>query len=89
MQGVGNGNPDSIIKQEIERELWWSPFVDSDAIDVSVRQGVATLSGTVDTYFEYQTAIENAREGGAKRVEPSLKIRTYFGLEDVLPNAPL
>ena len=43
--------PDYIIKREIESELWWSPFVDSDNITVTVEAGVATLSGTVDSFL--------------------------------------
>ncbi len=81
--------PDSIIKRDIENELWWSPYVDSDEVEVSVKQGVATLSGVVDSYLEYEMAIENAREGGAKQVESMLRIRKYIGLKDVLPDGPM
>ncbi len=80
--------PDYIIKREIESELWWSPFVDSDNITVTVESGVATLSGTVDSFFEYETALENAREGGARRVESLLTIRKYLDF-DLLPDRPL
>ncbi|WP_447968166.1 BON domain-containing protein [Nitrospira sp. M1] len=80
--------PDTVIQREIESELWWSPFVDSDDITVTVKAGVATISGTVDNYLEYETAIENAREGGARRVESLLTIRKYLGFE-VLPDQPL
>jgi osmotically-inducible protein OsmY len=37
--------------------------VDSDEVDVSVSGGVATLTGTVDTWNERAWAEENAREG--------------------------
>ncbi|WP_454061454.1 BON domain-containing protein [Candidatus Nitrospira salsa] len=80
--------PDSVIQREIESELWWSPFVDHDDISVKVKAGVATLSGTVENYFEYKTALENAREGGARRVETLLSIRKYSGF-DILPDRPL
>ncbi|HSF08056.1 MAG TPA: BON domain-containing protein [Nitrospirales bacterium] len=80
--------PDIAIQREIENELWWSPFVDSDDITVSVKAGVATLSGTVDNYFEYEAALENAREGGARRVESLLTIRRYLNF-DILPDIPL
>lgn len=79
--------PDSVIQRDIESELWWSPYIDSESVDVLVKNGVATLSGTVDSYFEYQTALENAREGGARRVESLLTIRKYLGL-DLLPDHP-
>lgn len=56
---------DRQIKQDIADQLWWSPYVDSDEVRVSVDDGVATLSGTVDTWSERQSARENAFEGGA------------------------
>jgi osmotically-inducible protein OsmY len=39
---------DSEIQEDIESQLWWSPYVDSDKIQVSVQNGVATLSGQAD-----------------------------------------
>ena len=59
---------DSVIAEEIKQELAWSPFVDAGAISVSVRNGVATLTGTVSDDAERQAAAENAFEGGATRV---------------------
>ena len=63
------------IQDEIEDELFWSPFVDSDRIEVKVDDGVATLSGTVDSWSEFRTATENALEGGAVLVDNNLVIR--------------
>lgn len=57
---------DAEIKQAIERELFWSQFVDRDQVRVSVNDGVATLSGIVDGVLERDLAIENAREAGAR-----------------------
>jgi osmotically-inducible protein OsmY len=62
------------IRQDIESELWWSPFVDSDQVTVAVDDGVATLTGTVDSWQERSAAAENAREGGAKRVRNRLRV---------------
>lgn len=62
------------IEEDIEDELWWSPFVDSDDITVSVEAGVATLTGTVETWGERQAATENAIEGGAMLVDNNLTI---------------
>jgi osmotically-inducible protein OsmY len=75
--------PDPFIKRDIESELWWSPYVDVDHVTVSVNQGVATLTGTVDSYLERDIAIENAREGGAKSVISQLIIRN--NLEENIP----
>jgi osmotically-inducible protein OsmY len=65
---------DREIKQDIEGEFFWSPFVDSDEIKVTVEDGVATLKGTVGTWFEFGKAQENALEGGARWVENRLKV---------------
>lgn len=65
---------DEELKTSIEDQLWWSPFVDEDRVQVEVRQGVATLTGTVDTAWEKSVAEENAREGGASVVRNHLQV---------------
>ncbi len=72
--GISDIREDWQIAEQIRDELWWSPFVDSDEVTVSVDDGVATLTGTVDTWSERQAAAENAREGGARVVNNDLKI---------------
>ncbi len=62
------------IKSEIKDELWWSPFVDANDVNVTVDEGVASLSGTVDSWSEYHAARENAYEGGATWVENDLNV---------------
>jgi osmotically-inducible protein OsmY len=66
--------PDWQIEEDIRSELFWSPFVDSDEVIVNVEDGVATLTGTVDTWSERQDATENAFEGGAVRVVNNLDV---------------
>ena len=66
--------PDADIEQEIEAELLWSPFVDADEVNVSVKQGKATLTGTVDSWSERFAATENALEGGAITVYNQLRV---------------
>jgi len=63
---------DSELKQEIQEELAYSPFVNSDQIRVSVRNGVATLYGGVENEGEIADAVDNAYEAGAKRVKSRL-----------------
>lgn len=65
---------DATIEEEIADELWWSPFVDSDDVDVTVDDGVATLTGTVDSWSERAAATENAFEGGAAWVDNDLVV---------------
>ncbi len=59
---------DKQIEENISSELWWSPFVNEYKVNVEVDQGIATLTGTVDSWNERDAAIENAREGGAEKV---------------------
>jgi osmotically-inducible protein OsmY len=62
------------IKEDIESEIFWSPFVDSDAVSVEVDNGIARLTGTVDSWVERNAASENAREGGAVVVDNDLVV---------------
>ena len=66
---------DEEIKENVESELWWSPFVDRDQINLEVSNGVVTISGTVDSWREYNKAAENAWEGGAMAVVNNLKVK--------------
>lgn len=68
------GASDTEIKDDITDEMWWSPFVDADEVTVVVNNGVATLTGEVDSWYERQSALENAIEGGATRVINNLKV---------------
>lgn len=63
------------ITEDIEDELFWSPFVDGDEVHVSVKDGTATLTGTVDTWRERGAAADNAYDGGAKEVRNYLKVK--------------
>ncbi len=65
---------DQEIKDNIESELFWSPFVDSDQVTVMVDDGKATLTGQVDSWSEYDAAAQNALEGGAVVVDNKLTI---------------
>ncbi len=65
---------DAEIEADIEDELWWSPFVDSDAVQVEVSNGTAVLTGTVGSRAEWQSATENAYEGGAIWVVNDLEV---------------
>lgn len=62
------------IENEINDQLFWSVFVDSDEVDVAVDDGIATLSGEVDTVSEMRSAVDNAYEGGARRVINKLDV---------------
>ncbi len=63
---------DREIKDEVRRQLFWSPYVDSDDITVTVNNGVVTLTGVVHSWAERDAAERNAYEGGAKDVNDDL-----------------
>ncbi len=70
------------IKESIEDQLWWSPFVEHEEVTVSVEDGVATLRGTVDSEMERGAAVDNAFDGGADSVRDRLKVRRAEETED-------
>ncbi len=55
-------------------EIALSPFVDGQWIRVTVRDGVVTLRGSVEDQKAADSAVENAREAGAKKVINKLNI---------------
>jgi len=60
--------PDWEICEQVSEELLWSPFVNRNNISVTVNNGIVTLSGRVSTDSAWQSAEDNAYEGGAKEV---------------------
>jgi len=73
---IGSPPPksDARIKKDIEHAFFWSPFVHRNDITVTVRYGVAKLTGTVGTWIGYAEADQDAREGGALEVINRLKV---------------
>jgi osmotically-inducible protein OsmY len=65
---------DANILDEVQDQLFWSPFVDSDAIDVGVAGGIVTLEGTVDSWWEYNAAEANAFDAGVTTVINDLEV---------------
>jgi len=65
---------DDRIKKDVEHQFFWNPFVDSDDITVTVKDGEVTLTGTAHSIFEADKAVTNAFEGGAKTVRARLKL---------------
>jgi osmotically-inducible protein OsmY len=66
---------DKQIKKNIENAFFWSPFVHSDDITVSVDGGVATLTGTVGTWIGYGEADKDAHKSGATAVRNWLTVK--------------
>lgn len=63
---------DREIKEDIENQIWWSPYVNLTDVDIEVDNGIAQLSGEVDSWSEYNYAEKNAYDGGAIFVENDL-----------------
>jgi osmotically-inducible protein OsmY len=63
------------IKQAVRSELWWSPYVNEDEVDITVNDSKVILTGTVDTEREKEYAEVNALEAGAMAVDNNLKVK--------------
>lgn len=80
---VWTWKPDWEIKEDVQKELFWSPYVDENDVEVSVDEGVVTLTGTVENWSERNAAGDNAYEAGAKEVRNMLVVRNrYYGPYD-------
>jgi osmotically-inducible protein OsmY len=66
---------DNQIKLDIESQFFWSPFVDAAKINVSVANGVATLTGEADSLHDITEVTKNAFEGGAQHVISKITIK--------------
>lgn len=62
------------LKEAVEQELYWSWNVDSDRIEVAVREGTVILTGEVGSAVEFRAAELQAHEAGASWVENRLVI---------------
>jgi len=52
---------DADLKKDVTDELAWDPSVRSNAIGVSVKDGVVTLTGHIETFAEKQAAMRAVR----------------------------
>jgi osmotically-inducible protein OsmY len=66
--------PDAELLEDVRDELFWSPFVDSDEVNVTVEQGEVTLTGTVDDWAERVSATNQAFDAGAVWVDNQLEV---------------
>lgn len=67
---------DTELKHDVEMELKWEPSVNANEIGVAVKDGVVTLSGYVDSYFERRMAERAAaRVSGVKAVIQNIEVR--------------
>lgn len=68
------------IKTDVTDELVWDPAVNATRVGVAVKDGIVTLSGTVDSYVQ-KHAVERAvrRVGGVRGMAVELEVRLAPG----------
>lgn len=71
---VWTWKPDHEILEDVRDELFWSPFVNEDKVQVQVDRGIVTLSGNVATWSERRMAEDSAFDAGAKDVRNDLAV---------------
>ncbi|NUO71766.1 MAG: BON domain-containing protein [Frateuria sp.] len=71
---------DMDIKADVTGELMWDPAVNATNIGVAVKDGIVTLSGTVDTYMQKHSVERAARRvGGVRGIAVDLEVRLAPG----------
>ncbi len=76
---------DAEIEEDVLNEYFWSLLI-RHPVEVSVSNGVVTLTGRVDSPYEAEAAIDNAFQGGARSVINDLDIawgRSNKGMYDL------
>lgn len=69
--------PDEQIKNDLERKLKFTLLETGSDINVAVENGVAILRGEVDSWRQWQAAMELALEAGAKHSHNLLNVRYH------------
>jgi osmotically-inducible protein OsmY len=76
MAAVLETKSDSELKDDVEAELKWEPRIIANEIGVSVRDGVVTLTGSVDSYIKRYSAEDAVhRVRGVKAVANDIEVR--------------
>ena len=71
---------DQRLRDSVMRQLAWDPEFDASVVGVSARDGVATLTGYVDTYVAKLAAERAARRVyGVKAVANELDVKLAHG----------
>lgn len=66
---------DGEIQQDVLNQLNWNPFVRASDIDVTVKNGVVTLSGSVDSYAKKMAAEKVVRKvKGVRAIAEDIQI---------------
>jgi len=65
---------DWAIQEDALDQLYWNPWVDAEALDVRVYDGVAVLSGNAESWFEVRQARREVFEAGAREVRVTVSV---------------
>jgi osmotically-inducible protein OsmY len=76
---------DAAIAEDLQDEIFWSPYVEPEEVSFTVEDGVATLTGEVDTWYERTRATEEAYEAGAVAVVNGIQVEDGSDLEAEAP----
>jgi osmotically-inducible protein OsmY len=69
-------NNDHKLKTDVLAELTWEPSVSSDHIGVTAKDGIVTLSGHVDSYWQKHAAeAATGRVQGVKAIAEEIEVR--------------
>jgi osmotically-inducible protein OsmY len=62
------------LQQQIRDGLRWNPYIGSRGISISVKNGIAVLSGTASSWQERAAAAQIAQRAGAESVLNQVKV---------------
>jgi osmotically-inducible protein OsmY len=69
-----SANWDSDLRDDIRDELQWNPHVNATYMHVTVEDGVATLTGVVNSESERWAAVQSALRAGPRKVVDRLQV---------------
>jgi osmotically-inducible protein OsmY len=84
----GDDSGDAEISAAVSEQLFWSPYVYSDAITVTVTDGRVDLKGKAANRFVGRIAVSNAFEGGARSVHTRLRLDSGGIMAEHFTSAP-
>lgn len=81
--GIARLPADAELEENVKKLLLWSSSIDSTRITASVKNGVVTLSGTVEAYWQKLRAGELAADAlGVRRVENEVVVVPALSYKD-------
>ena len=76
LSALSNIERDQLLQQRIRSHFYWSALLHDQDIEINVRDGRITLTGTVDTWLERRAAANDAFACGARDVNNHLRLPT-------------